>query len=176
MNQTCVVITAHFSGSVRTKLTIWWHRVRTSQNRRLEIAMPETHVPSFSSPVAEQMNKIYTNFVSASPMTAHIAGGQIAGKWQVEQQIVTHVASYGKQLGWIADIVLTLAQQNDLSSEAVGKLSRAVNRINQIKADHAKGAEDEARDALNRLKANNPGDFRRVMAEYWREIARLNAA
>jgi hypothetical protein len=137
--------------------------------------MPETHAPSFSSPVAEQMNKIYTNFVSASPMAAHISG-HIAGKWQVEERIVTHVASYGKQLGWIADIVLAMASRDGMSSEAVGKLSRAVSRINQIKADYAKGAEDEARDALNRLKANNPHDFRRVMAEYWREIARQNAA
>ena len=136
--------------------------------------------PGFRSPFSDNMQKLFTEFMS--PTTTSTTNStsnttiNIAGKWPIEEQIVSNVASYGRQLGWLAEIVLILANRDGLSNEAVEKLTRAVEHINQIKAEHALKAEDEARDALNRLKRDDPDEFRRILSEYWRELSRKSAA
>jgi hypothetical protein len=127
--------------------------------------------PGFRSPFSDNMQKLFTNFMSPTSATINVAG-----KWPIEQQIITNVASYGKQLGWLAEIVLTLANRDGISTEAVEKLTRAVEHMNQIKTEHAQKAEEEARDALDRLKVDDPDEFRRILSEYWRELSRKNAA
>ena len=89
-----------------------------------------------------------------------------AGKWPVEERILTDVASYGKQLGWLSEIVLALAKKKAPPAETVEKLADAVTRIDRIKDDLSRSAEDELRSAIERLKNSDPRKLRRLLADY----------
>ena len=59
-----------------------------------------------------------------------------AGNPNVEEKAFTEVASYGKQLGLITDVLLALVQQSDLTAvaDAVKELHRIRDRIAQFKS------------------------------------------
>lgn len=97
-----------------------------------------------------------------------------AGKWPVEERVITDVASYGTQLGWISDIVLALAEKKEPNSAAVQKLAHAVEQIKAIKAKHANTIEGDAIYALDRLKRENPEGFRKLVTKYRDDVNKLS--
>jgi hypothetical protein len=82
-----------------------------------------------------------------------------AGNAPVEREVVEEVASYGKQIGWLADIVTALARQHGEQPFAAGsaaadsyrKLEDAQARIEEIKQRRTSSALDSARAALAKL-------------------------
>src|ERR1700688_3505353 len=56
-----------------------------------------------------------------------------AGDPAVEDRVVTEVASYGKQLGWITEIAIALAKREPLPEETLRRLEKAAKDIAAIK-------------------------------------------
>ena len=56
-----------------------------------------------------------------------------AGNPAVEDRVVTEVASYGKQLGWLTEIVIALAERQTLPEETLRRLEKATKDIDAIK-------------------------------------------
>ena len=75
-----------------------------------------------------------------------------AGDPTVKHRVVSEVASYGRQLGWLDEIVLALAKGEKPPEESVEQLQRASNEVKKIKAEVQRSALEEANKALDRLK------------------------
>src|SRR5262249_52130129 len=52
-----------------------------------------------------------------------------AGDAHVEDRVVTEVASYGRQLGWLNEITLALATNKPVPAETLRQLEQASERI-----------------------------------------------
>ena len=81
-----------------------------------------------------------------------------AGNAGVEREVNEEVASYGRQIGWLDDIVLALAeaaapQTLKKADDSLTKLKQAAGKIAEIKKRRSTSALSAARDALDRLKA-----------------------
>lgn len=86
-----------------------------------------------------------------------------AGNAAIEDRVVTEVASYGKQIGWLTEIALAMAKQQPLPDETVRKLEKAAAAIEAIKQDAQRSAFDAASAALERLEREDPQGFKRLM-------------
>jgi|HubBroStandDraft_6_1064221.scaffolds.fasta_scaffold133454_2 hypothetical protein len=86
-----------------------------------------------------------------------------AGDPAVEAEVTAEVASYGRQIGWLSDIVLALVAAAGKSTiagapdaaDSLAKLEAAGKKIAVIKRRKAANALDQARQALARLKEAN---------------------
>ena len=84
------------------------------------------------------------------------------GSARIEERVVTEVASYGRQLGWLSEIVAALLTEHppaDPSPELLRTLERfedAIRRIAEIKASTERDAYREAQAALDRLREQAP--------------------
>ena len=92
-----------------------------------------------------------------------------AGDGEIEEQVFER-ASYGRQLGWLTDVVLAAADLNALSSPAarasLESLQNLAGEITRIKAENRESRVDAAIALLDRLAAESPDDLRRVLAHY----------
>jgi hypothetical protein len=81
-----------------------------------------------------------------------------AGNAGIEREVNEEVASYGRQIGWLNDIVLALASAASAETlkpaqDSLGKMKRAADEIAEIKRRRSASALSAARDALDRLKS-----------------------
>jgi hypothetical protein len=88
-----------------------------------------------------------------------------AGDAAVEDRVVTEVASYGKQLGWLTEIVIASAKGQPLPSETLVRLEKAAREIDAIKAQSRASAVEAANDALDRLERDNPDQYNELLRE-----------
>ena len=88
-----------------------------------------------------------------------------AGDPQVEDRVVTEVASYGRQLGWLMEITIALAKQQTPPEETLRCLERASEKIEAIKKSVHRNALDEAQRALDRLQRDQPDVYRKLLSE-----------
>lgn len=79
-----------------------------------------------------------------------------AGDAAVEERVVADVASYGKQIGWLNEIVLAQAQGKKTPPKAVTKLADAVMKIEDIKKGKKCEAYRAAVTALDFLLETQP--------------------
>lgn len=82
-----------------------------------------------------------------------------AGDPAVEEKVVNEVASYGKQIGWLNDVVLALAEQSALPesiARTVRQMADATKKIEAIKEANRRNALATAIAALDRLQAAQP--------------------
>jgi hypothetical protein len=85
-----------------------------------------------------------------------------AGNATIEQRIAADVASVGRQIGWLNEVVLALARNAELPEEVRKTLQRmddAAAKIDQIKAANKQNALDVAIDALDRLQQDEPDAY-----------------
>lgn len=95
-----------------------------------------------------------------SPQLAfHFAGDQ-----EIEAEVIGKVASYGKQLGALTEVVLELSDGRD--SEAVRRLERLAEEISQVKQQHQIKLAGRAKESLDALKMHDPEAFRALLASY----------
>jgi len=93
-----------------------------------------------------------------------------AGNPGVEREVTEDVASYGRQIGWLNDIVLALAAaepqataQHPAAAESLKKLKEAHKKIEAIKKRRTESALDGARDALAKLGATDKAAYDRLV-------------
>ena len=98
-----------------------------------------------------------------------------AGDAGIEKQVVSEVASYGKQIGWLNELVIKLAEKQEVDGEVLGKLKKAVEDIDAIKKTQANTVLRTAVDALKQLEARDPGQYQELIKRY-ADAAALPAA
>lgn len=86
-----------------------------------------------------------------------------AGDASVEERITSDVASNGKQIGWLNEIVLALAEKRDPDPRTVARLAQAIKDIEDIKLRMKKSALGNAVEALDQLQAQEPDAYRFLM-------------
>lgn len=92
-----------------------------------------------------------------------------AGVPAIERQVFEQ-ASYGKQLGWLSDVVIEAIDANALRSagarEALASLRTLHGRVERIKIEHRQDRADAAIALLDRIAADSPEELRRVLQRY----------
>ena len=94
-----------------------------------------------------------------------------AGNPAVEREVTEDVASYGRQIGWLCDIVLALAEsgggeaikRKSAAADSLIKLRQAQERIQEIKQRRKNSAVDNARGALANLAATDKAAYARLV-------------
>ena len=92
-----------------------------------------------------------------------------AGDPAIEDRVVTEVASYGQQLGWLNEIVLALANGQTVPQETLQRLEKAVQDIEAIKKEVQPSALAAAKKALDQLKREQPDDYADLLRDHQRE-------
>lgn len=118
---------------------------------------PQFHFP-FSGSVAQ---RIEPDFFSNIPPEA--------GNGDVEKQIVD-VASYGRQLGWITEVLLSRTSTGTVPPEqaarAQAKLEAAYSEIETVKRINKAKLSRSAMAALEKLEASDPAALAQVLARF----------
>jgi hypothetical protein len=94
-----------------------------------------------------------------------------AGNPAVEREVTEDVASYGRQIGWLSDIVLALGEASGgevikpktAAANSLTKLRQAQERIDEIKARRKDTALDNARGALANLASADKAAYARLV-------------
>lgn len=94
-----------------------------------------------------------------------------AGDAPIEDRVVTEVASYGRQLGWLSEIALALAQGRPVPDETLHRLARAAAQIEDIKQQVRPDAAAQAVQALDRLRQVDPSGYRTLVQRRARTAA-----
>jgi hypothetical protein len=97
-----------------------------------------------------------------------------AGDREIEDRVVSEVASYGKQLGLIADALLEIA--DDRPGKAVERLRSVVNRVEQVKARFNRALEEKAEEAFSALLSADPVAAERLMGALEQRVATIRGA
>ncbi len=93
-----------------------------------------------------------------------------AGNADIEKDVVEDVASYGKQLGIITDVVLELtANKAAKKGEPLQQLRDIAAKVKKIKDEHAGSLADGARNAMAKLAKSDKAEAQRIAREYARK-------
>jgi hypothetical protein len=112
----------------------------------------------FRLPLSGDVNQRITAPWFSPSLTVNYAGDPA-----IEDRVVTEVASYGKQLGWLNEIVLALASKQAVPQETLNCLEKAVKDIEAIKKETQLSALDAANKALDRLKRDEPDAYAELL-------------
>lgn len=115
----------------------------------------------FRSPLSGDVNQDY------KPVTTWFSPQlevNFAGDREIETEVVSGVASYGKQLGTLIDAVLELADGE--KGEALAKLKALAEQVEKIKQDHAAKLEQRVRADLEKLQKRDPVAFATLLKEF----------
>ncbi|GGC01863.1 hypothetical protein GCM10011352_30010 [Marinobacterium zhoushanense] len=92
-----------------------------------------------------------------------------AGNGKIEQEVFENVASYGKQIGWLTELVLGLAERDTLDKsgkvaalQAMKKLESLQQQIEKVKTVESAQFEQRVTAWLSTLKAQDPDRFAQV--------------
>ena len=88
-----------------------------------------------------------------------------AGDPAVEDRVVTEVASYGRQLGWLTEIAIASAKGLPLPEKTLHRLEKAAADIDIIKKQLRASAVEAANDALDRLERDDPAQYAKLLRE-----------
>jgi hypothetical protein len=92
-----------------------------------------------------------------------------AGDAKIEDRVVTEVASYGRQLGWLTEIAIALAKKVDPPADTLGRLEKAAADIEKIKKEIHRSALEAAKDALDRLERDQPAEYQQLLSQRQRK-------
>ena len=87
-----------------------------------------------------------------------------AGNKSIEAEVVSEVASYGKQLGILSEAVMELAKGE--RGEAVDKLEKLAEEIEAVKERHKTELSEKAHAVLKELKKADPEMLQEVIKEF----------
>jgi hypothetical protein len=83
----------------------------------------------------------------------------------LERQIVENVATYGKQIGALTDVVLALVAQTNLpETPPVAELKAIAAAVADTKAQYRQGVLERARRALDELQEHDPEGYDLLVA------------
>lgn len=86
-----------------------------------------------------------------------------AGNAAIEERVAADVASNGKQIGWLNQLVLDLANKRAPDARTLEQLTQAVAAIEDIKKQHGKSTLDGAIAALDKLQSEEVDEYRRLL-------------
>jgi hypothetical protein len=96
-----------------------------------------------------------------------------AGNAGIENDVVEKIASYGKQLGIITDVVLELAGDKPPKDEHPLKQLRDIAaKVRKVKEEHKRSLTEEAKDAMAKLAKNDEAEAQRIASKYARKTSR----
>jgi len=88
-----------------------------------------------------------------------------AGDAEIEKNAF-QIASYGRQLGLITEVLIELAEQttptSDNGKESLERLTIIRNEIEQLKISEANQLLDEIQNGIERLRHRSPQDYRKL--------------
>ncbi|MCG8378575.1 MAG: hypothetical protein MI865_03755 [Proteobacteria bacterium] len=87
-----------------------------------------------------------------------------AGNKAIESQVVSEVASYGKQLGILSRAVIEMAEGRQ--SQALKDLKVLSLEVEKVKQNHKENVETKTRWFLDELKKHDPESFKKILNEY----------
>jgi transcription elongation factor GreA-like protein len=93
-----------------------------------------------------------------------------AGDAVVEEKVVSEVASYGRQLGILNEIVLALAKNDKAPEECVERLAAIMKDIKEIKDKQKKSNLDAAKEALDELEKSQPACYKLLLQERYGKL------
>lgn len=92
-----------------------------------------------------------------------------AGVPEIEQQVFEQ-ASYGKQLGWLMDVMVDALQPQALQSaearESLLKLQKLHAKVQRIKGEHREDRAASAIALLKKIEDDSPEELMRVLLSY----------
>jgi hypothetical protein len=112
----------------------------------------------FRLPLSGDINQRITAPWFSPALTVNYAGDPV-----IEDRVVTEVASYGRQIGWLTEIVLALANNQPPPEETLRRLAKAANDIDTIKKECHRSSFEAASAALDRLERDDPEAYRKLM-------------
>ena len=95
-----------------------------------------------------------------------------AGDAAVEERVIADVASYGKQIGWLNELVLALVANEQPDPVTVSRLAAAVNAIDDIKKWHGKSVLERAVAMLDQLQLAQPDQYRSLVDARMQRLTR----
>lgn len=127
---------------------------------------PHFHYP-FSGNVAQRIEPDTDWFFAGIPRQA--------GDGALEHKIFD-VASYGRQLGWITEVLLGTQSSDpalqDQAAESLVKLRATHRKIEALKKEHSTALLETAQAALEKLRTTDPDAYERLLAAAPRGAAR----
>lgn len=87
-----------------------------------------------------------------------------AGVAGIERDVVTDVASFGRQLGIVSEAVVELA--GSAKGEKVGRLRKLVGDVDAVKRRHRRDVERQAEEAIESLRKLDEAALRRLLDRY----------
>ena len=112
----------------------------------------------FHLPLSGDVNQRITAPWFSPALTVNYAGDPV-----IEDRVVTEVASYGRQVGWLTEIALALAKKQPPPEETLRRLEKASHEIDAIKKDVHRSSLDAANAALDRLERDDPEAYKKLM-------------
>lgn len=94
---------------------------------------------------------------------------QGVGDSDIEKEIFLNVASYGRQIGLITEVVLALADKVELVGEegkALSELRILQPKIEKVKDEKKERLRNNAIQCLNRLARVDPKELTRIIAKF----------
>lgn len=115
---------------------------------------PQLHMP-WSGDVAQRIApNTHWLFGSISP---------VAGNGVIEQRVFENVASYGKQLGLLTEVVMELADKGqslpDEVQQALGKLGEIRQQIEEVKYEEYRAYEERVTEWLEKMKRDHAEEY-----------------
>jgi len=114
----------------------------------------------FRMPLSGDVNQRITAPWFSPSLTVNYAGDPV-----VEDRVVTEVASYGRQLGWLTEIAIALAKNETPPEDTLHRLEQASRKIEAIKKEAHLSALQEANEALDRLAREQPAQYDTLLRE-----------
>ena len=112
-------------------------------------------------PGAENLSQDIAPVTTWFPTTLEL---NFAGDRRIESDVVSNVASYGKQLGILTDALLATAR--DSREPAVERLREVAQKIERRKQSHQSDLESTAKETLERLRDYDQAAFDRVLGQF----------
>lgn len=114
----------------------------------------------FRMPLSGDVSQRITAPWFSPSLTVNYAGDPV-----VEDRVVTEVASYGRQIGWLSEVVLALAKNETPPSDALNRLKEAAEKIEAIKTKVHRSSLDAANAALDRLARDDETAYHELIRE-----------
>lgn len=115
----------------------------------------------------------YSNFTQhIAPETDWFFVNVLPGKGdaKTEQKVVREVASYGRQLGVLTEVVLELTRQHDSEDlrelDGFKKLKRFHERIEDVKAERQNERREQVRRMLEEIKEQDDEGFEGLVHQF----------
>jgi hypothetical protein len=92
------------------------------------------------------------------------------GDSDIEREIFQNVAPYGKQIGILAEIILTMAEESDSEAikglRALEQLKELQKKVEKIKSEKKERFRDNAKKVLDKFAKTDPEGLKELLKSY----------